>query len=76
MRARHSLDDPNMRVSVAGRASGTHLWVRHPSWGVHLPMSVLPLSWYLEHQVAWHCCVLQVTPVLGKGNRDDDLLQT
>lgn len=58
VRARHSLDDPNMRVSAAGRALGTeppgcsltHRWVRHPSWGVDHPISILPLGWYLEHQ--------------------------
>lgn len=50
MRARHSLDDPNMRVSAAGRALGTH---QHPSGhpsgraslqGMNLPVSVLPLG--------------------------------
>ena len=58
MRARHSLDDPNMRVSAAGRAPGTeppgcsltHRGVGHPCWGVNPPISVRSLGWCPERR--------------------------
>lgn len=48
VRARHSLDDPNMRVSAANLQPDPPVRLRHPSWGQLPPPRTPPLGWHLK----------------------------
>lgn len=73
-RARHSVDDPNMRVSAAAERWGQGGSAVPP--GRECAHEHLPLAGVWSGSASLASCLLQVTPRLGQASRDNDLLGT